>query len=61
MLPAFHVPVVTVPKVVMLVEPYYGYAPISYMLQDTLPLPSTLLPVLPIVNVLAVYHLVYVD
>jgi len=60
MLPAFHVPVVTVPKVVMLVEPYYGYAPISDNDHDTLDSPFTLLPVLPIVSVLPVCHLDYV-
>ena len=58
--PAFHDPVVIVPTVVIDVEPAYGAAPISYMLQDTLPLPSTLLPVLPIVKVRYVCHLDYV-
>ena len=50
-------PVVTVPKVVMLVEPYYGYAPISDNDHETFYEPSNDFPVLPIVKVLYVCSL----
>lgn len=50
------VPVPIVPNVVILVDPAVGEAPISVNDHDTPADPSTLLPVDPIVSVLAVSH-----